>query len=113
MTHDREPGGADAGAVGSSAADPGSARPGPVDSGTVGSGTVGSGAAAPGAPGRDGRQSAAQASDPQVAAALARLEELGTVPVAEHVAVFEDVHRRLTGVLGGLDEERTSGEGRS
>lgn len=57
-------------------------------------------------------ESTGRAGDPQVAAALARLEELGTIPVAEHVAVFEDVHRRLTGVLSGLDEERAPGEGR-
>ncbi|MQA94090.1 MAG: hypothetical protein GEV11_05370 [Streptosporangiales bacterium] len=58
-------------------------------------------------------ESTGTASDPQVAAALARLEELGALPVAEHVAVFEDVHRRLAGVLGSLDEEQASGEGRS
>jgi hypothetical protein len=35
--------------------------------------------------------------------ALARLDELAELPVAEHPAVFEQVHRRLRDVLGELD----------
>ena len=41
--------------------------------------------------------------EPRVDAALARLTELEGLPVAEHRAVFEDVHRRLRDVLGELD----------
>jgi hypothetical protein len=41
--------------------------------------------------------------EPRVDAALARLDELAGRPVAEHRAVFEDVHRRLRDVLGELD----------
>jgi len=40
---------------------------------------------------------------PRVDAALARLDELEGLPVTEHRAVFEDVHRRLRDVLGELD----------
>ena len=35
--------------------------------------------------------------------ALARLDELAGLPVTEHPAVFEQVHRRLREVLGELD----------
>jgi hypothetical protein len=35
--------------------------------------------------------------------AVARLDGLGALPVAEHVAVFEYVHERLTEALGDLD----------
>ena len=35
--------------------------------------------------------------------ALAGLDELAELPVAEHPAVFEQVHRRLRDVLGELD----------
>jgi hypothetical protein len=41
--------------------------------------------------------------EPRVNAALARLDELEGLPVTEHRAVFEDVHRRLRDVLGELD----------
>ncbi len=41
--------------------------------------------------------------EPRVDAALARLAELDELPVTEHRAVFEDVHRRLRDVLGELD----------
>lgn len=39
----------------------------------------------------------------RVDAALARLDELPALPVTEHPAVFEHVHRRLREVLGELD----------
>ena len=35
--------------------------------------------------------------------ALATLDELAELPVAEHPAVFEQVHRQLRDVLGELD----------
>jgi hypothetical protein len=41
--------------------------------------------------------------EPRVDAALARLDDLAGLPVTEHRAVFEDVHRRLRDVLGELD----------
>jgi hypothetical protein len=41
--------------------------------------------------------------EPRVDAALTRLDELAGRPVAEHRAIFEDVHRRLRDVLGELD----------
>ena len=41
--------------------------------------------------------------EPRVDAALARLDELPELPVTEHRAVFEHVHRRLSEVLGELD----------
>jgi hypothetical protein len=40
---------------------------------------------------------------PSVDAALARLDELPELPVTEHRAVFEHVHRSLSEVLGELD----------
>jgi hypothetical protein len=41
--------------------------------------------------------------EPRVDAALAKLDDLAGMPVTEHRAVFEDVHRRLRDVLGELD----------
>lgn len=41
--------------------------------------------------------------DSGVAAALARLEELRELDVAEHVEVLSDVHRRLHEALAALD----------
>jgi hypothetical protein len=40
-----------------------------------------------------------------VDAALARLADTHGRPAAEHVEVFEDVHRRLQDTLGSLDGE--------
>jgi hypothetical protein len=41
--------------------------------------------------------------DPRVDDAVARLDGLAGLPVAEHLAVFEYVHERLTEALGDLD----------
>lgn len=41
----------------------------------------------------------------KVDAALGRLAELARLPVSEHVAVFEDVHRRVQDVLTSVDQE--------
>ena len=41
--------------------------------------------------------------DARVDDAVARLDSLAALPVAEHVAVFEYVHERLTEALGDLD----------
>ena len=41
---------------------------------------------------------------PAVAAALSRLETLDGAPVADHVEVFDQVHRLLQDALATLDE---------
>lgn len=41
--------------------------------------------------------------DPRVDDALARLTELETLPVEEHLPVYRDVHRRLHETLADLD----------
>ena len=41
-----------------------------------------------------------------VDAALARLGELGGVPVEVHAEVYDDVHQVLRDTLSGLDEPR-------
>jgi hypothetical protein len=41
--------------------------------------------------------------DPRVDEAVARLDDLPDLPAAEHPAVFEYVHERLTEALGDLD----------
>src|SRR5712691_2373259 len=46
--------------------------------------------------------------DSRVDEALASLDELAGLPVTEHPAVFEQVHRRLREVLGELDTEDSS-----
>jgi hypothetical protein len=43
--------------------------------------------------------------------ALAKLDELAGLPVTEHPAVFEQVHRRLREVLGELDSGEPGGAG--
>jgi hypothetical protein len=49
--------------------------------------------------------------EPRVDAALARLDELEGLPVTEHRAVFEDVHERLSEVLGELAAGQTPAAG--
>jgi hypothetical protein len=44
-----------------------------------------------------------ETGEPRVDDALRRLDELTELPVSDHLAVFEDVHARLSGVLGELD----------
>jgi hypothetical protein len=59
----------------------------------------------------DEREQRPATGEPRVDAALARLDELSGRPVAEHRAIFEDVHRRLRDVLGELDtREQDSGD---
>jgi hypothetical protein len=43
--------------------------------------------------------------DPRVDAAVAGLAELGARPVAEHVEVYEDVHRRLQELLASAGQD--------
>jgi hypothetical protein len=74
-------------------------------------GAAGQGAAA--GLGETGGQPAVQrhgTGEPRVDAALARLDELGRRPVTEHRAIFEDVHRRLSDVLGELDTRERQSE---
>jgi hypothetical protein len=47
--------------------------------------------------------------DEGVDEAMARLEELGALPVARHVEVFQDVHRGLQDVLAGIDQDGSAG----
>ncbi|MER8182436.1 hypothetical protein [Kitasatospora sp. NPDC094015] len=47
---------------------------------------------------------------PGVDAALARLEALDGVETEAHVAVYEDVHQRLTQTLAALDHEQSRQE---
>jgi hypothetical protein len=49
--------------------------------------------------------------DPRVDDAVARLDDLAGLPVAEHLAVFEYVHERLTEALGDLDVHATARAG--
>ena|SRR5689334_24036493 len=54
--------------------------------------------------------------DGRVDEAVARLADLAELPVAEHPAVFEYVHERLTEALGDLDvrdQARPGGQGPS
>ena len=47
--------------------------------------------------------------DARVDEAVARLADLAELPVAEHPAVFEYVHERLTEALGDLDVRDPAG----
>jgi hypothetical protein len=49
--------------------------------------------------------------DTRVDEAVARLADLAELPVAEHPAVFEYVHERLTEALGDLDVRDPAGPG--
>jgi hypothetical protein len=49
------------------------------------------------------RRARPSTGDARVDDAVARLDDLAALPVAEHVAVFEYVHERLTEALGDLD----------
>ena len=50
-----------------------------------------------------GPRQRASTGDARVDDAVARLDDLAGLPVAEHLAVFEYVHERLTEALGDLD----------
>ena len=58
-------------------------------------------AGAPGLPGPAGQQQPGT-GDARVDEAADRLADLAGLPVAEHPAVFEHVHQRLTEALGDL-----------
>jgi hypothetical protein len=88
---------------------PGSVRPVPAAEGLAGSdlpvsidGTAGRDE--PAAPRRPVMPRARPSTgDPRVDDAVARLDDLAGLPIAEHLAVFEYVHERLTEALGDLD----------
>jgi hypothetical protein len=78
-------------------------RPGPTWSGATSAPADGPSAEPPAEP--PAGPSVGSAGDERVDEALARLHGLGGVPVARHVEVFEDVHRRLQEVLAGIDQD--------
>ena len=97
---------------------PGSTSPAPAAEGLAGSDGPGSahvpgsaegtsGAEGTGRPAAPRRPMVPRArpstGDPRVDDAVARLDDLAGLPVAEHLAVFEYVHERLTEALGDLD----------
>jgi hypothetical protein len=43
--------------------------------------------------------------EPSVDEAVQKLDELNALPVADHVGVFDESHRRLQDALADLDEE--------
>jgi hypothetical protein len=45
----------------------------------------------------------ASTGEPRVDAALVRLQDVTNAPVDEHVAIYDDVHRRLQDALADLD----------
>ncbi len=49
--------------------------------------------------------------DPRVAAAVERLDTLGERPPAEHVEVYEDVHRVLQDALADAARDDDAGDG--
>jgi hypothetical protein len=69
------------------------------------------GADAAGRPGPAGPRPAT--GDGRVDEALSQLEDLAGLPVAEHPAIFERVHQRLTEALGdaGARERAVPGDG--
>ena len=56
---------------------------------------------------------AAEPPDPRVAAAVDRLDELASKDPAEHVEIYEQVHRELQDALADAADERaaTAGDG--
>jgi hypothetical protein len=48
--------------------------------------------------------------DAEVDSALQRLEDLDERPVDEQAAVYEDIHRRLGGVLDGSADGQPAGQ---
>ena len=51
-----------------------------------------------------------EGGDPRVAAAVARLDSLGDTPPAEHVEVYEDVHRALQDSLADAARDSEPGQ---
>jgi hypothetical protein len=55
--------------------------------------------------------SAPGTGDPRVDAALRPLDRLAQLPVGEHAPVFEQVHAKLTEILGDLDSDSAGTSG--
>ena len=53
----------------------------------------------------------AEARDPRIAAAVARLDSLGDQPPAEHIEVYEEVHRVLQESLADANHSNDSTSG--
>lgn len=75
-------------------------REAPLPEATAAGGTEDSGSSDEG----DGNASAVRAADPRVDDAVARLSELRDLPTSEHVAVYEDIHSRLSDALSDLGD---------
>jgi len=90
---------------------PGNIAPGsPSSPGAAGTPRPAAPAGSPaGQPGPAGVQPST--GDTRVDEAVARLADLAELPVAEHPAVFEYVHERLTEALGDLDVRDPAGPG--
>jgi hypothetical protein len=93
---------------------PGSARAAGTSQPAVPAGSAGT-AGRPGPAVTAGQPAAAVARPPtgdaRVDEAVSRLADLAELPVAEHPAVFEYVHERLTEALGDLDVHDPAGPG--
>ena len=74
---------------------PGEGAPGPAGPAPSAEGPAGAGPLVP--------RARPSTGDARVDDAVARLDDLPGLPVAEHLAVFEYVHARLTEALGDLD----------
>ena len=74
---------------------PGEGAPGPAGPAPSADGPAGAGPLVP--------RARPSTGDARVDDAVARLDDLPGLPVAEHLAVFEYVHARLTEALGDLD----------
>jgi len=61
---------------------------------------------APPEPGGERVDPPPETGDPRVDEALVRLAGIAGQPPAEHVAVYEEVHRRLQDTLADLDDDR-------
>jgi hypothetical protein len=85
---------------------PGAAGPAPAGAGLAGAEGTG-GLAGPRVPvaarGPVVPRARPATGDARVDDAVARLDDLDRLPLAEHLAVFEYVHERLTEALGDLD----------
>jgi hypothetical protein len=80
-----------------------------TDAGDAGTGAVSGPAGAAAGSGVASSEAAAEArplpqtGDPRVDDAMSRLAELADLPLAEHLPVYQDVHRRLYDALADVD----------
>jgi hypothetical protein len=88
---------------------PGDITPGPLGPAPAAERPVAGESAGPGAPVVP--RPRPTTGDARVDDAVARLDDLAGLPIAEHLAVFEYVHERLTEALGDLDVHATARAG--